>query len=114
MCSWLNREIRRTCRLAGGELALIIGRMARRLSEEEAMDYVAGIAIGQDFAERDWETNESRWLYGKAYDAPIALGNVSTMMRNPAGNSVSHNRQVDVMGAIGRPGAPETRECQGH
>lgn len=48
--------------------------MARRLSEEEAMDYVAGIAIGQDFAERDWETNESRWLYGKAYDAPIALG----------------------------------------
>ena len=42
------------------------------------MDYVAGIAIGQDFAERDWETNESRWLYGKAYDAPIALGNVNT------------------------------------
>ena len=60
--------------LAGAELALIIGRMARRVSEEEAMDYVAGVAIGQDFAERDWDTNELRWLYGKAYDAPIALG----------------------------------------
>lgn len=68
--------------LAGGELALIIGRMARRLSEEEAMDYVAGIAIGQDFAERDWETNESRWLYGKAYDAPIALGPVLLRREN--------------------------------
>ena len=67
-------------RLVGAELALIIGRMARRLSEEEAMDYVAGIAIGQDFAERDWETNESRWLYGKAYDAPIALGKPSNRM----------------------------------
>ena len=59
---------------AGAELALIMGRTARRLSEEEAMDYVAGVAIGQDFAERDWVTNEMRWLYGKAYDAPIALG----------------------------------------
>eukprot|EP00277_Geminigera_cryophila_P015018 CAMPEP_0179440118 /NCGR_PEP_ID=MMETSP0799-20121207/23708_1 /TAXON_ID=46947 /ORGANISM="Geminigera cryophila, Strain CCMP2564" /LENGTH=198 /DNA_ID=CAMNT_0021223129 /DNA_START=115 /DNA_END=711 /DNA_ORIENTATION=- len=62
--------------LVGAELALIIGRTARRLSEEEAMDYVAGVAIGQDFAERDWDTNEQRWLYGKAYDAPIALGPV--------------------------------------
>lgn len=62
--------------LAGAELALIMGRTARRLSEEEAMDYVAGVAIGQDFAERDWVTNEMRWLYGKAYDAPIALGPV--------------------------------------
>jgi 2-keto-4-pentenoate hydratase/2-oxohepta-3-ene-1,7-dioic acid hydratase in catechol pathway len=65
------------------ELALIMGRMARRLSEEEALDYVAGIAIGQDFAERDWDTNESRWLYGKAYDAPIGLGLAAALMLDP-------------------------------
>ena len=69
--------------LAGAELALIMGRMARRLSEEEALDYVAGIAIGQDFAERDWDTNELRWLYGKAYDAPIGLGTAAVLMAAP-------------------------------
>jgi acylpyruvate hydrolase len=68
---------------AGAELALIMGRMARRLSEEEALDYVAGIAVGQDFAERDWDTNESRWLYGKAYDAPIGLGLAAALMLAP-------------------------------
>ena len=40
------------------------------------MDFVAAVAIGQDFAQRDWDTNESRWLYGKAYDAPLGLGPV--------------------------------------
>ncbi len=61
---------------AGAELALIIGRTSRRLEADEAMDFVAAVAIGQDFAQRDWDTNESRWLYGKAYDAPLGLGPV--------------------------------------
>jgi hypothetical protein len=32
-----------------------MGRMARRFSEEEKLDYLARIAIGQDIAGRDWD-----------------------------------------------------------
>jgi 2-keto-4-pentenoate hydratase/2-oxohepta-3-ene-1,7-dioic acid hydratase in catechol pathway len=35
------------------ELLIVIGKTARSVSEAEALDYVAGYAIGRDFSARD-------------------------------------------------------------
>lgn len=65
----------------GGELAVIIGRQCRRIREDEAADYIGGYTIGHDFAELDWTEKETRWLHGKAYDAPLLLGPVMVAHR---------------------------------
>ncbi|MFW6078084.1 MAG: fumarylacetoacetate hydrolase family protein [Gemmatimonadota bacterium] len=37
-----------------GELVVIIGREARHVSEEDALDHVFGYAVGNDFSENTW------------------------------------------------------------
>lgn len=41
---------------------------------QDALDHVAGYCVAHDFAPYDWETNESRWLHGGAFDMPVMLG----------------------------------------
>jgi 2-keto-4-pentenoate hydratase/2-oxohepta-3-ene-1,7-dioic acid hydratase in catechol pathway len=37
-----------------GELVLVIGRTGRHIPEAEAMDYVFGVTVGDDFSENTW------------------------------------------------------------
>ena len=37
-----------------GELGLIIGREGRHIPESEAMDYLFGVTVGNDWSENDW------------------------------------------------------------
>ena len=37
-----------------GELVLIIGKKGRHISEDDALDYVFGVTIGDDFSENTW------------------------------------------------------------
>ena len=58
------------------ELAIIIGKRAKYVSEAEAMDYVAGFAIVNDVSEREFQTNRpgGQWLKGKSHDTFGPLG----------------------------------------
>ena len=57
------------------ELAIVIGREAKYVSEGEAMDYVAGFALFNDVSERDYQTKrEGQWTKGKSHDTFGPLG----------------------------------------
>ncbi|MEF2070428.1 fumarylacetoacetate hydrolase family protein [Consotaella aegiceratis] len=59
----------------GIELAVIIGRMAKYVPVERALDYVAGYTLGNDLTERNFQLQRSgQWVKGKSHDTFAPLG----------------------------------------
>ncbi|WP_411842872.1 fumarylacetoacetate hydrolase family protein [Salinicoccus sp. HZC-1] len=56
------------------ELAIIIGKEAKYVSEDEALDYVFGYACSNDLSERAFQTRSAQWLLGKSLDGFCPLG----------------------------------------
>jgi 2-keto-4-pentenoate hydratase/2-oxohepta-3-ene-1,7-dioic acid hydratase in catechol pathway len=51
------------------ELAVVIGRKAKYVSEDEALDYVAGYCVAHDVSERAFQTERhGQWTKGKSCD----------------------------------------------
>ncbi|OKP82394.1 5-carboxymethyl-2-hydroxymuconate isomerase [Paenibacillus sp. P3E] len=50
------------------ELGIVIGRTAKNVSEEEALDAVFGYFAANDLSARDLQTRTSQWLAGKSCD----------------------------------------------
>lgn len=57
-----------------GELALVIGRRARRLSQAEAWDAVAGFTVLNDITARDWQKKDGQWTRAKGSDTFCPAG----------------------------------------
>ena len=58
------------------ELAVVIGRRAKSVSEENAFDYVFGYTCANDVSARDLQFAESQWVRGKSLDTFCPLGPV--------------------------------------
>lgn len=57
------------------ELAVIIGKRASYVNEDEAMDYVAGYAVHNDVSEREFQLERGgQWVKGKSCDTFAPLG----------------------------------------
>ncbi|MBW7458035.1 fumarylacetoacetate hydrolase family protein [Paenibacillus sepulcri] len=56
------------------ELAVIIGKPAKRVSPEEALEYVFGYTIVNDVSARDIQLSEGQWTRGKAIDTFAPMG----------------------------------------
>ncbi len=56
------------------ELAVVIGKEAKRVSREDAMDYVFGYTILNDVSARDIQLNEPQWTRGKTIDGFAPIG----------------------------------------
>lgn len=56
------------------EFAFVIGKQARNVSEEDALDYVAGYTIANDVTYRDIQRRTLQWLQGKTVDGSLPLG----------------------------------------
>lgn len=58
------------------ELAVIIGKEARKVSKANAFDYVFGYSVAQDISARDWQKqrNGGQFLIGKSMDTFCPLG----------------------------------------
>jgi len=61
------------------ELVAIIGKSGKNISAENAMEHVAGYAVGIDLSARDWQLNERsmrKWdlFCGKAFDNSAPVG----------------------------------------
>ena len=68
------------------ELVIVIGKTARNVSEANALDYVAGYAVGHDFSARDLQLESGgQWMVGKTLDmfAPIGPYFVSADQVDP-------------------------------
>ncbi|MBN2581627.1 MAG: fumarylacetoacetate hydrolase family protein [Planctomycetes bacterium] len=56
------------------ELCAVIGREAKGVSVEEAMDYVAGYTIMNDVSARDWQFAVPQWYRAKSADTFAPMG----------------------------------------
>lgn len=56
------------------ELAVIIGRRAKQVSEAEALDYVFGYSLINDVSARDLQYGDKQWTRGKGLDTFAPLG----------------------------------------
>lgn len=56
------------------EVVAFIGKSARHVSEEDALDYVAGYACFNDASVRDYQRKSSQWTVGKNFDGTGAFG----------------------------------------
>ena len=56
------------------ELAIVIGRKAHYVSEDDAIGYVAGYAVANDVSERGFQMQCSQWDKGKGFDTSCPLG----------------------------------------
>lgn len=61
-----------------GEIALVIGRRARHVSESEAMACVAGFAPLNDVTARDLQKIDGQWTRAKGFDSFCPVGAVVT------------------------------------
>uniref|UniRef100_UPI00406CFFA9 fumarylacetoacetate hydrolase family protein n=1 Tax=Neobacillus sp. FSL H8-0543 TaxID=2954672 RepID=UPI00406CFFA9 len=56
------------------ELVVVIGKPAKKVSTEDALDYVFGYATGNDLSVRELQFRSNQWMYGKAIDGFAPLG----------------------------------------
>lgn len=57
-----------------GELAVVIGRRARHISRQHALEYVAGYTCFMDGSVRDWQRHTMQFTPGKNFDRSGAIG----------------------------------------
>ena len=50
------------------ELVVVIGKRARNVTPEQALDFVLGITCGNDISARDWQQNDVQWWRAKGSD----------------------------------------------
>jgi 2-keto-4-pentenoate hydratase/2-oxohepta-3-ene-1,7-dioic acid hydratase in catechol pathway len=56
------------------ELAIVIGRRARNVSEAEALDHAFGYTAGNDVSDRILQRKDGQWVRAKGYDTYCPLG----------------------------------------
>ncbi|MEO0415270.1 MAG: fumarylacetoacetate hydrolase family protein [Verrucomicrobiota bacterium] len=57
------------------ELAIVIGKRANYVSKEDALDYVAGYCLHNDYSEREFQLERGgQWVKGKSCDTFAPLG----------------------------------------
>lgn len=58
------------------ELVAIIGKEARDVSEDKALEYVLGYTVGNDVSHRDWQLKKGggQWSLGKGFDGWAPMG----------------------------------------
>jgi len=60
------------------ELAVVIGKTCKDVSEEKALDYVLGYTVANDVSERGWQLEAKlgggQWNRGKSFDTFCPLG----------------------------------------
>lgn len=69
VCPKVSHELDYEC-----ELAVVIGKSARNVSKENALDYVAGYSIFNDASIRNYQFLGVQWTPGKNFDGTGAFG----------------------------------------
>jgi 2-keto-4-pentenoate hydratase/2-oxohepta-3-ene-1,7-dioic acid hydratase in catechol pathway len=59
---------------AEAELAVVIGRTASRVSEDDALEFVDGWTCADDVSARDFQFGDGQWFRGKSVDGFCPVG----------------------------------------
>lgn len=65
------------------EMVLVIGKKAKNIAEDEAMDYLFGVTCGNDVSARAWQQSDLQWFRGKAPDTFGPIGPAIVTGLNP-------------------------------
>jgi 2-keto-4-pentenoate hydratase/2-oxohepta-3-ene-1,7-dioic acid hydratase in catechol pathway len=57
-----------------GEIAVVVGRRARNLREEDVADHLSGILPLNDVTAREYQRTDSQWLRAKGFDTFCPVG----------------------------------------
>ena len=57
-----------------GEMAIVIGRRARAVSLERAMEHVAGVTAFNDVSARNYQRSDGQWTRAKGFDTFAPVG----------------------------------------
>lgn len=57
-----------------GELAIVIGKRCKHISESQAESVIAGYTIVNDVSVRDWQVRSPTWTLGKSFDTHGPMG----------------------------------------
>lgn len=82
------------------ELAVVIGRTTRRVSEDEALDHVLGYTCLNDVSARDIQFGDDQWTRGKSLDTFCPMGPVlvtADEIADPQSLDISCRIGEDVM-----------------
>ncbi|WP_407358300.1 fumarylacetoacetate hydrolase family protein [Microbacterium sp. LTA6] len=71
-----------------GELAVVIGRIAKNVKAADALDYVLGYTIGNDVTARDLQRKDGQWSRAKGFDTFCPLGPVIETDFDPASATI--------------------------
>ncbi|MDR3516636.1 MAG: fumarylacetoacetate hydrolase family protein [Azospirillaceae bacterium] len=73
-----------------GEIAVIIGKAGRRISQENCWEYIAGYAPYNDGSIRDWQRHTAQWTPGKNWYQTGAFGPWMTTRGEISDNQTLH------------------------
>nr|WP_227379489.1 fumarylacetoacetate hydrolase family protein [Haladaptatus halobius] len=77
------------------ELAVIIGRTAKNLEEDEVDDYIAGYTVLNDVSGRDAQFSDGQFFRGKSYDTFSPMGPTLVASKEYDPNDVDVTLRVD-------------------
>ena len=58
------------------ELAIVLGKEAKNVSEADALDYVLGYTASNDISSRGAQFAQTQWCYSKGFDGACPIGPV--------------------------------------
>ena len=80
------------------ELAIVIGKTAKNVTEEEALEYVLGYTCAQDVSARDCQIRtDVQWARGKSFDTFCPIGPVIETEMDPDNARISLKLNGEVM-----------------
>ncbi|MEN8244148.1 MAG: fumarylacetoacetate hydrolase family protein [Thermodesulfobacteriota bacterium] len=85
------------------ELAVVVGKRAKRVAEQEAFDYIAGFSVMNDVSGRDAQFGDGQWFRGKSFDTFAPLGPALVTL-DEAGDVGSLDLAALVNGAVMQEG----------
>jgi 2-keto-4-pentenoate hydratase/2-oxohepta-3-ene-1,7-dioic acid hydratase (catechol pathway) len=79
------------------ELAVVIGKDAKNISEEDAPAYILGYTCGNDVSERVFQKLDGQWTRAKGFDTFCPLGPVIETELDPANLNVRAIRNGETV-----------------
>ncbi|KAK5107153.1 hypothetical protein LTR62_001678 [Meristemomyces frigidus] len=82
------------------ELALVISKTGRDISEEDALDYVLGYTASNDVSARDMQMLTAQWSFSKGLDGSCPIGPVlvaPSVIRDPQSLSIKATYNGEVV-----------------
>jgi 2-keto-4-pentenoate hydratase/2-oxohepta-3-ene-1,7-dioic acid hydratase in catechol pathway len=79
-----------------GELAVVIGRIAKNVPAERALEYVFGYTVANDVTARDLQQSDGQWARAKGFDTFCPLGPVIETDFDPSNGRIQTRRNGEV------------------